>query len=118
MLALGKRPLAADASVRAAAFDPAKVNALDNAVGTGREFWICTRTGCPKGICCARSTPSMPGFCRLHQKLAPYYSSTGRPSIDPELMIRMLIIGYCHGIRSEWRLCDEVGLNLAYRWFL
>jgi transposase len=41
----------------------------------------------------------------------------GRPSIDPELMVRMLIVGYCFGIRSERRLCDEVHLNLAYRWF-
>ena len=41
----------------------------------------------------------------------------GRPSVDPELMIRMLIVGYCFGIRSERRLCDEVHLNLAYRWF-
>jgi transposase len=41
----------------------------------------------------------------------------GRPSIDPDLMIRMLIIGYCMGIRSERRLCEEVHLNLAYRWF-
>src|SRR5271163_3191447 len=49
--------------------------------------------------------------------LEPYYSEVGRPSIDPELMIRMLIIGYCMGIRSERRLCDEVHLNLAYRWF-
>jgi radical SAM protein with 4Fe4S-binding SPASM domain len=49
--------------------------------------------------------------------LAPYYSSTGRPSVDPELMIRMLLVGYCYGIRSERRLCDEVHLNLAYRWF-
>ena len=48
--------------------------------------------------------------------LEPYYSETGRPSIDPELMIRMLIVGF--GIRSERRLCDEVHLNLAYRWFL
>jgi len=53
----------------------------------------------------------------LHQRLATYYSHTGRPSIDPELMIRMLIVGYCHGIRSERRLCEEVSLNLAYRWF-
>ena len=53
----------------------------------------------------------------IRRFLAPYYSSTGRPSIDPELMIRMLIIGYCFGIRSERRLCDEVHLNLAYRWF-
>src|SRR6201986_1108389 len=49
--------------------------------------------------------------------LEPYYSETGRPSIDPELMIRMLIVGYSFGIRSERRLCDEVHLNLAYRWF-
>jgi transposase len=50
-------------------------------------------------------------------ELAPFYSEVGRPSIDPELMIRMLIVGYCSGIRSERRLCEEVHLNLAYRWF-
>ena len=50
-------------------------------------------------------------------RLAPFYSSMGRPSIDPELLIRMLIIGSCYGIRSERRLCEEVHLNLAYRWF-
>lgn len=54
---------------------------------------------------------------KLREHLAPFYSHTGRPSIDPELMIRMLIIGYCFGIRSERRLCEEVHLNLAYRWF-
>jgi len=53
----------------------------------------------------------------LHQHLAPHYSHTGRPSIDPELLIRRLIVGYCSGIRSERRLCEEVHLNLAYRWF-
>lgn len=53
----------------------------------------------------------------LRQHLAPFYSHTGRPSIDPELMIRMLVVGYCFGIRSERRLCEEVHLNLAYRWF-
>jgi len=53
----------------------------------------------------------------LREHLAEYYSHTGRPSIDPELMIRMLIIGYSFGIRSERRLCEEVHLNLAYRWF-
>lgn len=53
----------------------------------------------------------------LHRRLARFYSHTGRPSIDPELMIRMLIVGYCYGIRSERRLCEEVSLNLAYRWF-
>src|SRR6266516_3248592 len=50
-------------------------------------------------------------------ELAPYYSSTGRPSIDPELMIRMLIIGYVFAIRSERALCRDVQVNLAYRWF-
>jgi transposase len=53
----------------------------------------------------------------LRQYLTDFYSHTGRPSIDPELTIRMLIIGYCFGIRSERRLCEEVHLNLAYRWF-
>ncbi|MBG6202109.1 transposase [Labrenzia sp. EL_13] len=49
----------------------------------------------------------------LRKHLAPFYSSTGRPSVDPELMIRMLLVGYTMGIRSERRLCDEVHLNLA-----
>lgn len=53
----------------------------------------------------------------LRTQLAPFYSHTGRPSIDPELILRMLIVGYCFGIRSERRLCEEVHLNLAYRWF-
>ena len=53
----------------------------------------------------------------FREHLKGSYSHTGRPSVDPELMIRMLIIGYCYGIRSERRLCEEVGLNLAYRWF-
>ena len=53
----------------------------------------------------------------VRARLAPFYSSTGRPSVDPELLIRMLIVGYCFGIRSERRLCEEVHLNLAYRWF-
>ncbi len=53
----------------------------------------------------------------IREHLLPYYSETGRPSIDPELMIRMLIVGYSLGIRSERRLCEEVHLNLAYRWF-
>ena len=50
-------------------------------------------------------------------ELAPHYSNTGRPSVDPELMIRMLILGYVFAIRSERALCREVQLNLAYRWF-
>src|SRR5690349_1264083 len=53
----------------------------------------------------------------VRARLAPFYSTTGRPSVDPELLIRMLIVGYCFGIRSERRLCEEVHLNLAYRWF-
>ena len=53
----------------------------------------------------------------LRAELAPFYGLTGRPSIDPELMIRMLLVGYCYGIRSERRLCDGVHLNLGYRWF-
>lgn len=53
----------------------------------------------------------------LRRHLSAFYSHTGRPSIAPELMIRMLVIGYCFGIRSERRLCEEVHLNLAYRWF-
>lgn len=43
----------------------------------------------------------------LRHYLADFYSPIGRPSIDPELMIRMLIVGYCYGIRSELRLCEE-----------
>src|SRR6266700_3598477 len=53
----------------------------------------------------------------VHKELAPCYSHTGRPSIDPVLMIRMLIVGYVFAIRSERRICAEVEVNLAYRWF-
>ena len=53
----------------------------------------------------------------LREHLGTFYSITGRPSIDPELMLRMLIVGYYYGIRSERQLGDEVHLNLAYRWF-
>ena len=53
----------------------------------------------------------------IRRQLEPYYSAIGRPSIDPELMIRMLLISHCCGIRSERRLCQEVSLNLACRWF-
>ena len=56
-------------------------------------------------------------LAELREKLAAFYSEIGRPSIDPELMIRMLIVGYCYGIRSERRLCEEVEMHLAYRWF-
>jgi transposase len=53
----------------------------------------------------------------VHAELAPYYSRIGRPSIDPVLMIRMLIVGYAFAIRSERQICREVQVNLAYRWF-
>ena len=53
----------------------------------------------------------------VHRELAPYYSTLGRPSIDPELMIRMLIVGYVFAIRSEREICRDVQVNLAYRWF-
>src|SRR3954468_21431931 len=64
-----------------------------------------------------RSIDRFVDLSAIREHLRPFYSETGRPSIDPALMIRMLIIGYCMGIRSERRLCDEVHLNLAYRWF-
>ena len=53
----------------------------------------------------------------LRRELRPFYSHTGRPSVDPELMIRMMVIGYCYSIRSDRRLCQAIGLDLAYRWF-
>jgi len=53
----------------------------------------------------------------IREELQPFYSADGRPSIDPDLMIRMLLVGYSYGIRSERRLCEEVRFNLAYRWF-
>jgi transposase len=53
----------------------------------------------------------------LHEQLKAFYSDIGRSSVDPELMIRMLLVGYCYGIRHERRLCQEVALHLAYRWF-
>src|SRR5271170_5845673 len=64
-----------------------------------------------------RSIGRFVDLSELRRELAPFYSTLGRPSIDPELMVRMLIVGYCFGIRSERRLCEEVHLNLAYRWF-
>jgi transposase len=65
-----------------------------------------------------RINPTVTGvLADLRGKLEPFYSELGRPSIDPELMIRMLIVSYCYGIRSERKLCEEVELHLAYRWF-
>ncbi len=64
-----------------------------------------------------RSIDRFVNLCDIRSHLSPFYSSTGRPSVAPELLIRMLLVGYCMGIRSERRLCEEVHLNLAYRWF-
>jgi transposase len=58
-----------------------------------------------------------PVLADMREQLKPYYSVIGRPSIDPALMIRMLIVGYCYGLRSERQLTQEVELHLAYRWF-
>ncbi|WP_321458894.1 transposase, partial [uncultured Cohaesibacter sp.] len=64
-----------------------------------------------------RSIDRFVDLTSVRDHLQPFYSHTGRPSVDPELMIRMLLVGYINGIRSERRLCEEVHLNLAYRWF-
>lgn len=64
-----------------------------------------------------RSIDRLMDLSGIREHLRPFYSTMGCPSIDPELLIRMLLIGYCMGIRSERRLCEEVHLNLAYRWF-
>ena len=64
-----------------------------------------------------RSIDRFVNLGEVRRHLSPFYSLTGRPSVDPELMIRMLIVGYCFGIRSERRLCEEVHLNRAYRWY-
>jgi transposase len=56
-------------------------------------------------------------LAEFREQLEPFYSEIGRPSIDPELMIRILIVGYCYGIRFERKLCEEVELHLTYRWF-
>jgi transposase len=64
-----------------------------------------------------RSIAAVLDLSWVHTELAPHYSPIGRPSIDPVLMIRMLIVGYVFAIRSERALCREVKVNLAYRWF-
>src|ERR1039458_7361495 len=79
--------------------------------------------GAPRAACAAgndhmlRKIDRFVDLSGVRAHLEPYYSEVGRPSIDPELMIRMLLVGYCYGIRSERRLYDEVHLNLGYRWF-
>jgi len=64
-----------------------------------------------------RSIDRCADLSSIRAHLSDFYSHTDRPSIDPKLLIRMLLVGYCLGIRSEWRLCEEVHLNLTYRWF-
>lgn len=64
-----------------------------------------------------RLTDRFVDLSSIRAHLANFYSHTGRPSIDPELLIRMLLVGYCFSIRSERRLCEEVYPNLAHRWF-
>lgn len=64
-----------------------------------------------------RSVDRFVDLSGIRQHLAPFYSNAGRPSIDPERLLRMLLVGYCPGIRAGRRLCEEVHLNLAYRWF-
>src|SRR2546430_1661516 len=72
----------------------------------------------PAGHLLRRINPIVTGVrADLREKLVPFYSDIGRPSIDPQLMIRMLIVGYCYGVRFERKLCEEVALHLAYRWF-
>jgi len=64
-----------------------------------------------------RSIDRFVDLSSIRAHLADFYSHTGRPSVDPKLLIRMLLVAYCFGIWSERRLCEEVHLNLAYRWF-
>ena len=64
-----------------------------------------------------RKIERMVSFNFIYDLLAPYYPATGRPSVDPVSMFKMLLIGYLYGIKSEWRLVEEVQLNIAYRWF-
>jgi transposase len=56
-------------------------------------------------------------FDFVHQKLKDSYRDTGRPSIDPELLLRILLIGYLYGVTSERKLVEELQMHLAWRWF-
>ena len=64
-----------------------------------------------------RKIERMVSFDFIYDLLAPYYPATGRPSVDPVSMFKMLLIGYLYVIKSERRLVEEVQLNIAYRWF-
>src|SRR5436190_669058 len=56
-------------------------------------------------------------FSFIDRRTAALYSQTGRPSVPPQVLVRMMLVGYLYGLTSERRLCQEVQLNLAYRWF-
>ena len=83
----------------------------------GQLFYAFDLDAAVPGDHLARRIAAVLDLSWLRKELAPHYSHTGRPSIDPELMLRMLVIGYVFAIRSERALCREVQLNLAYRWF-
>jgi hypothetical protein len=89
------------------------------AVDQGQLFYLFNlERRIPERHLLRRINPTVTGIlAEIREKLEPFYSEIGRPSIDPELMIRMLIVGYCYGIRFERKLCEEVELHLAYRWF-
>ena len=85
--------------------------------GQGRLFYdLCLEKLVPRDHS-VRKLDAVLDLSWVARELSPYYSHTGRPSVDPELMIRMLIVGYVFAIRSERQLCSEVQVNLAYRWF-
>ncbi len=86
-------------------------------VGQAPLFYAFNLDNCVPANHLLRGIDQFLDLSELHSHLSPHYSHTGRPSVDPVLMIRMLVVGYCFGIRSERRLCEEVHLNLAYRWF-
>src|SRR5262249_9021166 len=85
--------------------------------GQGRCFYACDLAEVVPADHLVRQIDAVLDLSWVHNELAPYYSHTGRPSIDPVLMIRMLIVGYVFAIRSERQICAEVQVNLAYRWF-
>jgi transposase len=85
--------------------------------GQGQFFYVFDLDGVVPADHLVRQIDCVLDLDWVHRELAPYYSHTGRPSIDPVLMIRMLIVGYVFAIRSERQLCSEVQVNLAYRWF-
>src|SRR5688500_821281 len=84
--------------------------------GQGRLFYSFCLDDVVPGDHRVREIGAVLDLSWVHAELKPYYSRMGRPSIDPVLMIRMLIIGYVFAVRSERALCREVQVNLAYRW--